>query len=410
MRLSFCAYDRPKYVNGPNVWLVRLARELVARGHSVRVLLQRTGGPGPLSQALAELDVEVSSVARPRFTEDRVRWILERVAESPPDVFVPNLSVAGYYAGRWVREAGIPSVGVLHSDDAFHWALVDEFVRGSEPFRLSAMVCVSKYIEERLDQLSPGDVRVERIPYGVPVPGASAAWSDGRFRLAYVGRLVQPQKRVRDVVDSMCRAAREIPGVEGIIIGSGPEHRAIRRGLRASGSVPVRLAGLLEGDQVQQALLSCQGFVLLSDFEGLPVALLEAMACGVVPICLRTRSGIEELVINGESGLVVEDRGDHFVAAVRSLATDPELWRRLSQGARDRVCGETSVERTTQRWLALGAELVAASGPRGRIEVPMAPELPPVRVGLDREDVRRQPLWRLALARGRRAARVLDSQ
>jgi hypothetical protein len=77
------------------------------------------------------------------FTERHVQWILDRVVEDPPDVFVPNLMVPAFYAGRWVRQAGIPTVGVLHSDDCFHRGIVSEFVCGSNAYRLSALVCVS---------------------------------------------------------------------------------------------------------------------------------------------------------------------------------------------------------------------------------------------------------------------------
>ncbi|WP_371821102.1 glycosyltransferase [Chloracidobacterium sp. D] len=43
-------------------------------------------------------------------------------------------------------------------------------------------------------------------------------------------------------------------------------------------------------------------FVLLSDYEGLPIALMEAMATGLVPICTAMRSGIGQLVVDGVTG------------------------------------------------------------------------------------------------------------
>ena len=56
--------------------------------------------------------------------------------------------------------------------------------------------------------------------------------------------------------------------------------------------------------------------------NGLPIALIEAMACGVVPICLQTRSGFVE---HGVTGLLVRDRGKDFIAAVQRLRQEPLL-------------------------------------------------------------------------------------
>jgi hypothetical protein len=46
-------------------------------------------------------------------TCSNIRWYLQNIADSPPDVFVPNLVTPAYFAGRWARAAGIPTVGVL---------------------------------------------------------------------------------------------------------------------------------------------------------------------------------------------------------------------------------------------------------------------------------------------------------
>jgi colanic acid/amylovoran biosynthesis glycosyltransferase len=66
--------------------------------------------------------------------------------------------------------------------------------------------------------------------------------------------------------------------------------------------------------------------VLLSDYEGLPVSVLEAMASGVVPICLDTRSGTQEAIQHGVNGLIVKDRADDFFTSVEALQGDPAWW------------------------------------------------------------------------------------
>ena len=145
LNVTFCAYDKPDSVGGPVTWIRRLLPAL--RSHDIEsrcLFLTHWGGTGPSLQALQSQGFDCSATDCHDFTEDRVRWILTQVREHPPDVFVPNLPVAGYYATRWVRQAGIPSIGILHSDDDFYRGIQQEFVFGRRQFRLSALTCVSQ--------------------------------------------------------------------------------------------------------------------------------------------------------------------------------------------------------------------------------------------------------------------------
>jgi hypothetical protein len=82
------------------------------------------------------------------------------------------------------------------------------------------------------------------------------------------------------------------------------------------------------------------------------------MSASLVPICTRMRSGIDELVVDGESGLLVGDRADAFLDAVRRLNSSKELWMKLSAGARAATLpfGE---ERCADQWAALIARVSA---------------------------------------------------
>jgi hypothetical protein len=91
--------------------------------------------------------------------------------------------------------------------------------------------------------------------------------------------------------------------------------------------------------------------LLLSDYEGLPIALLEAASAGLVPICTPVRSGVGEVIEHQVNGIFVEDRSESLVAALQGLQTDGELWKRCSQEIRKRSllyhidrCGESWVE------------------------------------------------------------------
>jgi glycosyltransferase involved in cell wall biosynthesis len=100
----------------------------------------------------------------------------------------------------------------------------------------------------------------------------------------------------------------------------------------------VELTGRISGAGVRDILLASHAFVLLSDFEGLPVAMLEAMEAGCVPIVYAMDSGIPEVLRSGENGIVVP-QGDiaAVVDAVAAVQSDREPWKRMALAARRTV-------------------------------------------------------------------------
>jgi colanic acid/amylovoran biosynthesis glycosyltransferase len=403
MNIAFCAYDSPNHVGGPNTALRRLLPALPQFGCEPRVLFFADGAPdaGATARALRQRGIKYAQTRRPFHTEAHLRWLLDRLREKPPDVFVPDYVVQAYFAGRWMRAAGIPTVGVLHGDDKYYDGIVNEFVLGDPAYQVSGLVCVSQALERNLrakHRNLPSTTLVRYIPHGVPVPEQRAQPPHGPLRLAYVGRLVEINKRVAEMTRAFCRAAREIPGTEAVLYGAGPAHPTLDRLLRNEGrGLPIRLAGNVDNDRIQSELLAHHAIVLLSDSEGLPISLLEAMACGLVPICLRRPSGVLELVEHNVTGLLVDDRGDDFVAAVRRLREEPGLWERLSRAARAKIEAEYSLERSAAQWAAFFDELRRHAGPRRPIEISRQFDLPPVNPNLAHVDERALPLHRQVL-------------
>lgn len=394
MRVTFCAFDRPDYISGPNVWLQRALPELQARGIEPTVLFMVLGSGEPQDcntlRSLRRHGIECSAIAWPMNTQQEIRWVLESLAHNPPDVFVPNLVVSAYYAARWMREAGIPTIGVLHSDQSFYRGLVDEFALGLPSYRLSAMVCVSRFLEQTLQQQNIGEMVVRWIPSGAPIANEMAQAPTDRLRFVYVGRLIEHAKRISELTHAFCRTVREVPGTEAIIVGDGPDRNSVEKIVTEEGSgLPVSFIGSLDSERVQEFLLTCHVVVLLSDYEGLPISLMEAMACGLPPICLRTRSGIPELVEHEATGLLVDDRGDSFVAAVRRLRNETGLWQKLSLGARDKIEREYSVQVSAALWDDLIHELHTKVARHTPVRVPRRLRLPATNPCLAREDLRK---------------------
>src|SRR5215813_12015525 len=180
MRLTFFTRDYANVSGGHNTWLCRFLPNLRQRGIESWVLCFQLSPADefPTARSLRQAGFNCATPEREiKYTKQRVRWIFDRLTEDPPDVFVINaVYPAAYYAGRWLREAGIPTVGICHGGGMmnFYPGLLDEFVLGRAAYQVSAFVCVSKGLEQAVLERRPKGILVRSIPYGVPIPESVA--------------------------------------------------------------------------------------------------------------------------------------------------------------------------------------------------------------------------------------------
>jgi glycosyltransferase involved in cell wall biosynthesis len=111
-------------------------------------------------------------------------------------------------------------------------------------------------------------------------------------------------------------------------------------------------------DRLQQAW----GFVLPSRWEGMPNALLEAMACGLP--CIATRvSGSEDIIRDGVDGLLVEpEQPAELAEALRCVIQDTELAQRLGREGRAKVVRTYQLRHVVEQCVALYRCLLARDG------------------------------------------------
>ncbi len=346
-KITFCAYDKPNSIGGPVTWLMHLLPYLKQNGFEVACLiLFHKGNTGPLYEHLVKNDITVKTSSFLSTTEDNIKWILDCLQKNTPHIFVPNLVVPAYYACKWAKKAGVATIGISHSDDPFYHAIQKEFMDGHKSFRLDGMICVSKELEKQLlKSKNAQKVKIKRIPYGVIIPDSKSTRDDTSLRVIYVGRLAEQQKRISEVTRSFCKMTQKIKGVEAIIYGDGPDKINVENILNVQQkTAAVTLGGNIPPKQMTDKLLKAHVIVLLSDYEGLPISILEAMACGVVPVCLDMRSGITELIENGKTGYIVDDRDEHFIETIKELKADGLLWKKMSLNAKQLVTENFSLE------------------------------------------------------------------
>jgi colanic acid/amylovoran biosynthesis glycosyltransferase len=369
-RIAFCAYDFPRYLaGGPNTWVRRLLPDLRAWSFDVHPLIIYSGQleACPLIAALEDMGFPVRAVSRSdaQYVEDQVRWLLAQLAAIQPHVFVANLVTPAFYAARWIRAAGIPAVGVFHSGKDFCDGMTARFVAGPKRDSFDAVVCVSEAIRSRISRSNPNHVEIVRIPCGAPVPDFVKKALSSQLRVLYLGRIAHEAKRALDVAKAFCLASKEVSGTSFTLVGAGPDEDELTRIILESGAQDsVQFLGAVPPEEIPAVLKQHDVIVLLSDYEGMPVALLEGMAHGLVPVCLAEASGIDELLKDGSNGLIVRDRGADFVAALQRLQADPSLLQRLSLAARGTVEREYASGLNHERWAELLERLSARARPR----------------------------------------------
>jgi len=178
--------------------------------------------------------------------------------------------------------------------------------------------------------------RVHVVP-NAPGTGAKPRLGDPHAppSLLFLGRL-DARKGVHLLVDAFGALHAERPDVRLVLAGDGPEGPRLARGIHSLGLAhAVELPGWLDDAEKAAALQRATCFVLPSIVEGMPLALLEAMAGGVAIVATAVGS-VPETV--GGAGIVVPPGDATALAeAVRRVVDDPALARTLGETGRRRV-------------------------------------------------------------------------
>lgn len=212
----------------------------------------------------------------------------------------------------------------LHRADRRRWA-VSAAVRSSmwQPFRRGAEVLVHGIVMADADVSLDRDV--ERRELGLCATDVVAV-TVANFR---------PEKAYPDLLAALDLASRSAPQLRLLIVGQGPLETEIRR-LHGQLGLGERCLILGYREDVSRILALSDFFVLASRFEGLPIALIEAMACGL-PVVATRAGGIPEAVTHGREGLLTSPGQPAALAeAIAEMANDPAARARMSAHARRR--------------------------------------------------------------------------
>lgn len=310
-----------------------------------------------------------------RYDPRYVQALVDAARDHGTDLVVSHGLRFDFHAAIASRRLGLPHVvrrpvaladEMLPAHRRFLYGLADAWTLG----RCRGIVAVSHASKQRMvaTQHLPA-AKITVIPNGarVPVVTADAARAaraalgvePRELLLGGVGQLI-PRKAFHVLVEALAVLGARHSRLVGVVLGEGPE-RARLEGLAASRGVRFLLPGYIENPYA--ALASFDVAVLPSRAEGMPLAVVEAMALGVA--CVATPvAGTAELIEDGVSGLLVPpDDPAALAAALDGLLADAERRRRLAAAGRERMQARYSIDAMLRGFEAYLAQAAGGKAP-----------------------------------------------
>lgn len=349
---------------GTHQHVARVAAELTARGHDVRVY-ERLDRPGlPLTDEIAGYRVERMPVGPPHplgtrelvaYVPELARWLTDRWAgDWTPDVVHGHYWVGGLAAASAVRDTAIPMVQTFHSLGVEQLRHLGDGYTGPEE-RIPLERALTRAIDvaiaqctgelEELTRMGLRRAAVVVVPNGVDTdqfsPDGEAAPREARPRILSAGWLPTGHGQ-----DDLIQAMRFVGDAELVIAGGPPdggtlanhaEARRLRELAERSGVAErVRMVGPVRHDEMAPWYRSADVVACTSRYAPAGRVPLEAMACGV-PVVGYAHGGVADTVVDEVTGRLVPP-GD-----VRGLGLT--LRRLLSDDAERFAYGHAAVDR-----------------------------------------------------------------
>lgn len=260
------------------------------------------------------------------------------------------------------RKIGIPLIVHFHGFEAYRNDILEDY-GGKYPvlFETANIVCVSTDMQRQLLKLGAKPERLHLIPYGVD----TNLFKPGQKKMQHpvfiaCGRFV-PKKAPYLTIEAFAKTLEKIPSAKLMMIGEGdllPTCQSLADSLGISHAIDFKgVLGQMEiAELLPQALALVQHSVRSNDgdAEGLPLAILEAGACGL-PVVATKHMGIADAVVEGDTGYLVAE-GDTAGMSERMiyLAQNSAIASTMGFVARQHICTYYNQERyINDLWAAI---------------------------------------------------------
>lgn len=183
--------------------------------------------------------------------------------------------------------------------------------------------------------------------------------------IIYVGRINGVQKRQEILIKAFEKVKEQFPEWKVNLIGgtgskSELNYKTYLENYIYNNSLNTKISLLGEKKNVNNFLVQSDIFAFPSAYEGMPLALTEAMAAGLPAIGYKSCPSVNELIVDGYNGFLCEDGIDDFAEKLKILMEDAELRKKMGQNARESM-KQFAPEKIWNEWEALINKVVTES-------------------------------------------------
>ena len=338
---SICLYTPSADPSGMGVHMLELAAEYVSSAEVSLMAWSTATGRRLLEQAEA-LGARPVPLPHPRAT-DFASAIVRHLRVHRAAVFHGHVGTGreNFDGARAARAAGVPAV--LQTQH-YPWMMGSPkhrvpFFRSLKP--VDHLIAVSHAQRRTYERIGVPGERMTTVPNGIRARGAGPGRRAARAALGLdaaqpvvltTGRLTV-MKGHEYLLDAVPGLVRRFPGLAVVVVGQGHLNERLRAQAIALGVADaVHLLG--HRSDARMLLDAADVFVLPSRHEGMPLVLLEAMDAGLPVVATRV-TGSDEVVVDGETGLLVRPRdASALEVALGRLLADPLLRRQYGRAGR----------------------------------------------------------------------------
>lgn len=273
------------------------------------------------------------------------------------DYIMAEFGVTATWLLQSCKLAKLPLFVIFHGYDAYVNAVLAKNIKQYQQVfeYTSGMLAVSNAMKVKLISIGAPENRLHWSPCGVD-PDAFVATDPGKNSPIFlaVGRFVEKKAPYLTIL-AFDKALKKIPNLELRLIGDGPLLGPCKRIVDALNiGSSVKFLGAQEHCVVAGEMRTARAFIQHSlvaengDSEGTPVAVIEAQMTGL-PVISTNHAGIPEVVIDGETGFLVDECDiDNMAVAIIKLAHDAQLASRLGKNGYERVSNLFTIRHHTQ--------------------------------------------------------------
>lgn len=330
-------------VGGAETFIRQMAPCLHREGWQIKIITLVSGGA--LVDELRQEDIPVIELGlRHKYNPGAVLRLLKIWQQDPPALLHTHLYHAGILGRMLARRAGISPV-IVHQHGpelqrSFLRTRLDRQLAGWATYYVTTCQAVAQILTQR-EGIAASQVKV--IYNGVSLPPSPdsasrpAGWPvpPGHIGLVCVGRL-SPEKGQGWLLEALADLKPYGFPVHTVFIGDGEMRpglleKSIQLGLQDQ----ITFTGIRH--DVRAWLPHFDLFILPSDWEGVSLALLEAMAAKL-PVIGTAAGGTPEVVIDGETGLLVRPKDTtSLVKSIQHLLAHPEVRSQMGQAGYQRI-------------------------------------------------------------------------